>query len=822
MAGPSPDPSYRDVATSAGSGQIPSPPPQDASPEEKDAYWFQHVYQGDRMPQLTVRAVVMGGLLGMLMSASNLYTTLSIGWAFGVAITACVMSFVIWNAMRILSGGRLSQMSILENACMASTASAAGYSTGSTIATMFGSLVLLYVLPEGMKPGELKTWDVTPVWIVVIFTLCTGLMGVFLAIPMKRQMINHEQLPFPTGTAAAETLRSLYSQSKEALQKAYVLVVGLGAGLVIGFLRAPQDVLDAVPFLKRLFDKIKMIRIPGEVGFHFLDRFYPGRFHPAGFAFEPSALLIAAGMIVGMRISLSLVLSSLLLYAGVAPKLAHMDAQATQQSAFVIHESATAAITANKDADVKVAIAAVATAAEDAAKRFPDLDAAAIGTLAREAGEGVLTEREEEIAAAKARAEKKGKTYVEPVMTEDDVKNLRKAALEAATGAAAGRAATTLENLKATQAAAAEKTKALEAGSTEEEAQKAADLVFADMKYKRNFIWDFGGGQVVLARWALWGGTSVMVFASLASVGLQWRTIARAFTGGKGDSGGEFGSAAMKRVEVPGKWMIAGMLPITIAMVWLQIEAFKVAWWAGIIAVAMSFVLSMVASRATGETDTTPIGAMGKVMQFLFALLAPGNQGANLASAGIAANSASSSADLLTDLKTGYLLGANPRKQFLAQFFGVFFGTVAIVPIWYLMVPTREKLESFALPATRSWEAVARLLTEGVKNLPESAIWAIFIGAAIGVILPIIERLLPAKARKYMPSATGIGLAWVMPFTNAFSFFVGAVIIMIWMRVNRKTAEKFNVPVASGLIAGESLMLAGLAITATLVGLLSV
>src|SRR5215468_445285 len=90
------------------------PLPEDATPEQKDEHWYRYYYQGDKMPQLTVRAVVMGGILGMLMAASNLYTTLAIGWGFGVAITACVMSFVIWNGLRALSGGSLSQMSILE------------------------------------------------------------------------------------------------------------------------------------------------------------------------------------------------------------------------------------------------------------------------------------------------------------------------------------------------------------------------------------------------------------------------------------------------------------------------------------------------------------------------------------------------------------------------------------------------------------------------------------------------------------------------------------------------------------------------------------
>lgn len=137
----------------------PAPPPHEAPVEEREAYWLRWVYKGDSMPQLTIRAVLMGGVLGMLMSVSNLYTTLKIGWLFGVAITACVMSYVIWNFLRIVSGNRLSQMSILENACMASTASAAGYSTGSTIATMFGAMLVLKGEAAG---GNISTISISP------------------------------------------------------------------------------------------------------------------------------------------------------------------------------------------------------------------------------------------------------------------------------------------------------------------------------------------------------------------------------------------------------------------------------------------------------------------------------------------------------------------------------------------------------------------------------------------------------------------------------------------------------------------------------------
>jgi uncharacterized oligopeptide transporter (OPT) family protein len=263
------------------------------------------------------------------------------------------------------------------------------------------------------------------------------------------------------------------------------------------------------------------------------------------------------------------------------------------------------------------------------------------------------------------------------------------------------------------------------------------------------------------------------------------------------------------------------MIPITIAMVIIQYVAFNISWWAGLIAVAMSFVLSLVASRATGETDTTPIGAMGKVMQLLFAFLKPGQIGPNLASAGIAANSASSCADLLTDLKIGYLLGANPRRQFLAQFWGVFFGTVAIVPIWFLMVPTKAKLESLPAPATRTWEKVAKVLTEGIDSLPQSAQVAILVGAAIGVLLPLIEKfVIPAKYRKYMISATGLGLAFMLPFYNSLAFTIGAVIALLWAKWNKRTADLYTVPLASGLVAGESLIAAFIAMLATASGLM--
>ncbi|MFG0285106.1 MAG: OPT family oligopeptide transporter [Phycisphaerales bacterium JB039] len=676
------------------------PLPENATPEEKDHFWYTHIYRGDRVPQLTLRAVLMGAALGMAMSISNLYTTIKLGWAFGVAITACILSFVIWNSLRAVSGHRLSKMSILENNCMQSTASAAGYSTGGTIGTAFGALLLIQ--------REHFAWY----W-VAPFVLLTAALGVFIAVPMKRQMINHEQLKFPSGIAAATTLRSLYSQGKEAAQKANALIAALFIGMGLALYRTYPAVLEALHEVGKIKDETLArfsawpYRMPELLNWP--TTWLSGRFENIAvrtWGFEPSLLLVAAGMIVGLRVSLSMLLGSALLFFVFAPMMLNIDLQ-------------------NLTAHPEYVEAIRAAPAEDP-YGINELYVPAI----KEIGQFI-------------------------------------------------RAGGDIEQIGA-------------AGST------------------------FGFYPV---NWALWGGTSIMVFSSLTAVAMGWKTIVRAFRGGQAAAGASQADLAeMKKIEVPTSWFIAGMIPITIGIVVLMMLAFQMSWWLGLISVVMTYPIALVCCRATGETDTTPIGAMGKVTQLVYAVLAKGNIVVNLMSAGTTAAAGGSSADLLTDLKSGYLLGANPRKQFLAQFFGIFFGTLIIVPAWYLMVPDAETFDKFNPPAAKMWEAVARALTQGLHSIPQTAQIAILVGGLVGIALPLIQGSVPPKYRKYVPSAMGLGLAWVVPWYNALGFAIGAVIAWLWSVADKKRAEKFTIPIASGVVAGEALMAALVAITATVIG----
>ena len=656
-----------DPLTNANSpnGDIPALP-ANATPEEKDLHWFRHHYQGDNQRQLTVRAVLVGGVLGMLMAVSNLYTTLKLGWAFGVAITACVLSYVMWNALRSLSRGRLTPMSLLENNCMQSTASAAGYSTGGTVGSAFGALLL-------MAAPDATSLAVSPWYVLVPFVFLTAALGVFIAIPLKRQLVNHEQLAFPSGIAAAETLRSLYSEGREAMQKAIALIIAMGVGGVVGLLRGVGSLAELMQQIGRPQPWLE--RINQWCGIPDIKEL-PSWMAPVqgltlrGYAFEPSVLLIGAGMIVGLRVSLSMLAGSLLLYLVVVPWLFAIDRDSAGVAGYV------ASLTISNNA-------------------------------------------------------------TNPV------------------------------------------------------------------------------------RWALWGGTALMVAASLTSAALQWKTFLRAFGIVRQARGGGAEADALAAIEVPNSWFFAGLIPIGIGLVTVQSCAFSVSIPLGIVAVLMSGVVALVCCRATGETDTTPIGAMGKLTQLLYSVLpgASGNATINLMSAGSTAAAGSSAADLLTDLKSGWLLGANPRRQFIAQFIGVFFGTLAIIPAWYLLVPDRAALEAFNPPAANMWKAVADLLTQGIHMLPVTARWAIAIGALLGIAMPLYERLFP-KHTRYMPSAIGLGLAWVIPFQNALSFAIGAAIAVVWTRWRRGSAERLTVPIASGLVAGESLVAAFIAIACTVIGLL--
>ena len=315
-----------------------------------------------------------------------------------------------------------------------------------------------------------------------------------------------------------------------------------------------------------------------------------------------------------------------------------------------------------------------------------------------------------------------------------------------------------------------------------------------------------------IVSWVLWPATAMMVASGLLSFALKWRTVLRAFGGlGRLVGGGvaDDHDDPLAHVEVPASWFVVGTLTSGTACVVLGHLFFGITWWMGILAVVVTFFLSIVAARATGETDITPIGAMGKITQLMYGWIAPSNITTNLMTASITSGAASHAADLLTDLKSGYLLGGNPRKQTISQLFGVIAGTIVSVPAYLFVVqrdPTRLGSEALPAPSAKVWAGVAELLAKGISSLPAGAFEAIAVGAAIGIALTLLEELGPQAWRPWLPSTTGLGIAGVIPAFNSFAMFAGALAAWLFARTRPQASETYTVPVSSGLIAGESLM----------------
>jgi uncharacterized oligopeptide transporter (OPT) family protein len=551
------------------------------------------------------------------------------------------MSYAIWQvalALRIAT----TPMSVLENNCMQSTASSAGYSTGGTMVSAIGAYLII-------------TGENMPFWVLFFWTAFLALLGVSMAVPMKRQMINREQLKFPSGIAAAETLRSLHAAGGEAMAKAKALFITIGLGAVIKWFVEGHAGL----FTKLGMPGIAKFSLPAEWALPF--GIGKRKAEEFGLALPVDPMMVAAGAIVGLRTSVSMAIGAVVLFGILGPWLAD---------------------------------------------------------------HGVFTE------------------------------------------------------------------------------MKALGALSSDAVSPGN-----------IRKWGLWTGSAMMVTSGLTAFAFQWRSIARALGGLGAVLGGARAADEhdpLAPIEVPNSWFAVGTGISGAGCVWIMWREWGVAPYWGVLAVAMSFVLSLVACRATGETDITPIGAMGKVTQLFYGVTIQGNQVANLMTAGVTAGAASASADLLTDLKSGYLLGANPRKQTIAQALGIISGTLIVVPVWYSLVPTASSIgaasQKFPAPAAEVWASVARLLAKGLGSLHPTILTGILVGAILGVVLTVADQFVSPRVKKWMPSATGLGLAFVINFSDSMAFLIGALLAWAYQRHDAKGADRYVVPVSSGIIAGESLM----------------
>lgn len=277
---------------------------------QKDRWWFENVFKGN-MPQLTLRTAITGFILGGVLSATNLYIGAKTGWSLGVGLTSVILAFALYRVISSIGIGK--DFTILENNCMQSIATSAGYMTGPLISGL-AAYMLLTDKPIG-------------VWKLIFFTIVLSLLGVLVAFPMKRRFINDEQAPFPEGAACGVVLDTLYhSDPGIGMFKAKALVV---AGLVSGGLKF----LGGAAYMELV--QVKLLKLK-EVAFmipeHLDGWFYrlfekPGSSIPTLWGSDPRQFglsptldiaLFGAGGLMNIRYAVNMFVGMIIAYVGMA------------------------------------------------------------------------------------------------------------------------------------------------------------------------------------------------------------------------------------------------------------------------------------------------------------------------------------------------------------------------------------------------------------------------------------------------------------------------------------------------------------------------
>ncbi len=332
----------------------------------------------------------------------------------------------------------------------------------------------------------------------------------------------------------------------------------------------------------------------------------------------------------------------------------------------------------------------------------------------------------------------------------------------------------------------------------------------------------------IVNQWALWWGVTMMVVGSLVSLFAKpelFTSAFKKFTARK-DPAEPGGPDVLAHIELP-LWMSwAGVPLFSVLGAWVTHEYFGVPWHMTFIALPLIFILTVICTNSMALTSWTPTGSLSKITQFTMGAIDRTNPANNLIPAGMTSEISANAANLLSDIKPGYMLGAKPRQQAIGHVIGIFSGAIFCVPLFYLLFlpPNAEGMrstativsEQFAMPAALQWKGVADLIANGFSNLPASAVVSMIVAALAAVIFEVLRIV--TKGR-FPISAVSVGLGVVLPPAACFAMWLGAMIF--WWKGRSKPApgtKQHDIwvegmePICAGLIAGAALVGIGNAI----------
>lgn len=233
-------------------------------------------------------------------------------------------------------------------------------------------------------------------------------------------------------------------------------------------------------------------------------------------------------------------------------------------------------------------------------------------------------------------------------------------------------------------------------------------------------------------------------------------------------------------------------------------------YYAIVIAVTLTFFFSVLGVRALGETDLNPVSGIGKLSQLIFALIIPRDHPSrvliNLVAGGIAEAGAQQAGDLMQDLKTGHLLGASPKAQFIAQVIGTLY-SVFLSSVMYKVYNAVYEIPSptFRIPTAIIWIDCSRLVTG--EGLPPNAFEFSMLFGLLFAVLSLMKNSIPSTSKYhkyliYVPNGVAVGIGIYNSPNFTIARFLGGFLSYWWMRYGNHNKVKMII-FSSGLILGE-------------------
>ncbi|KAI3454290.1 hypothetical protein Pfo_010953 [Paulownia fortunei] len=235
-------------------------------------------------------------------------------------------------------------------------------------------------------------------------------------------------------------------------------------------------------------------------------------------------------------------------------------------------------------------------------------------------------------------------------------------------------------------------------------------------------------------------------------------------------------------------------------------------WYHIIVIYIFAPVLAFCNAFGCGLTDWSLASAYGKLAIFTIGAWAGASHGgalAGLAACGVMMNIVSTASDLMQDFKTGYMTLASPRSMFVSQVIGTAMGCVispCVFWIFYKAFPDLGKSTSeYPAPYAIVYYEMAKLGVEGFSALPKECLNFCYAFFAASIVINLIRDALGKKRSWFIPLPMAMAIPFYLGPYFAIDMCVGSLILYIWQRRNRASADALAPAVASGLICGDGI-----------------